>query len=399
MISTSKPKTIVYLVRQTAGGMQNHLLALVSNFKNKYRIDVIAPSNPKLAEKLAALNVPFYQVPIADNLKPLADLSSAFQIRKLLKQLKPDIFHIHGNKTALVGRLALLGKKSPPTVVTVHNFLIFQQAPFPLKQLAASLERFLMRKTTQLITVSEQLKTALVKDERLPAAKIKVIHNGLDLSNWQTLNKEEIRQKLGLEKETFVILTVGRLVAWKGHRFLINALNNPPLNAEENVKLLIAGDGPLKEELAQLIAKQGLTAKITLLGYATNVPELMTAADLFVLPSLNEPFGLVLLEAMAAKLPIIATNNGGVPEIITHQQTGWLVPPQDAPALAAAICRLKSDAQLRATLALNAWQELNNRFSLTEMLAKTEKVYEECLSGEQKAKILVAAEAKDRKGA
>jgi glycosyltransferase involved in cell wall biosynthesis len=224
------------------------------------------------------------------------------------------------------------------------------------------------------------LKVALIKDERLPGEKIKVIHNGIDLNNWQTFNRWELRQKLGLERETFVILAVGRLVAWKGHSFLINALNTPPLKAEKNIKLLIAGDGPLKKQLTQLVAEQGLSAKITFLGYVTNVPELMAAADLFVLPSINEPFGLVLLEAMAAKLPIIATNDGGVPEIITHRQTGWLVPPQDATALAAAISRLKSDANLRATLAATAWQELNNRFSLAEMLAKTERVYEQCLN-------------------
>jgi len=380
MSSTSATKTVVYLVRQTAGGMQNHLLALVSNFKNKYKIAVIAPPNPQLKQRLAALNVPFYEIPLADNLKPLQDLVSVYQLRKLLKQLRPDILHIHGNKAALVGRLALLGKKAPPTVVTVHNFLIFQQAFFPLKQMAAAVERFLMRKTTQLITVSEQLKVALIKDERLPGEKIKVIHNGIDLNNWQTFNRWELRQKLGLERETFVILAVGRLVAWKGHSFLINALNSPPLKAEKNIKLLIAGDGPLKKQLTQLVAEQGLSAKITFLGYVTNVPELMAASDLFVLPSVNEPFGLVLLEAMAAKLPIIATNDGGVPEIITHRQTGWLVPPQDATALAAAIIRLKSDANLRATLAATAWQELNNRFSLAEMLAKTERVYEQCLN-------------------
>jgi len=380
MSSTSATKTVVYLVRQTAGGMQNHLLALVSNFKNKYKIAVIAPPNPQLKQRLSALGVPFYEIPLADNLKPLQDLVSVYQLRKLLKQLRPDILHIHGNKAALVGRLALLGKKAPPTVVTVHNFLIFQQAFFPLKQMAAAVERFLMRKTTQLITVSEQLKVALIKDERLPGEKIKVIHNGIDLNNWQTFNRWELRQKLGLERETFVILAVGRLVAWKGHSFLINALNSPPLKAEKNIKLLIAGDGPLKKQLIQLVAEQGLSAKITFLGYVTNVPELMAAADLFVLPSVNEPFGLVLLEAMAAKLPIIATNDGGVPEIITHRQTGWLVPPQDATALAAAISRLKSDANLRATLAATAWQELNNRFSLAEMLAKTERVYEQCLN-------------------
>jgi hypothetical protein len=107
MSSTSATKTVVYLVRQTAGGMQNHLLALVSNFKNKYKIAVIAPPNPQLKQRLAALGVPFYEIQLADNLKPLQDLVSVYQLRKLLKQLRLDILHIHGNKAALVGRLAL----------------------------------------------------------------------------------------------------------------------------------------------------------------------------------------------------------------------------------------------------------------------------------------------------
>lgn len=376
----SRRAHIVYLIRQTAGGMQNHLLALTANFQQKYQITVITPPNKQLIKKLKQQNINFFEVNIDDRLHPIKDLISIYQLQKLLRKLKPDLIHIHGNKTALVGRLALLGQKAPPIVLTVHNFLIFQQAPFPLKQLAAAVERRLAKKTARIITVSHQLKEALIKDERLPANKIEVIHNGLNLRAWSELNKEACRQRLSLKPNDFVILAVGRLVDWKGHRYLIEAVNCLSADEQKNVKVFIAGDGPLRQKLEQLIAGLNLSAKIKLLGHVSKVQELMAAADLFVLPSVNEPFGLVLLEAMAAKLPIIATASGGVPEIITHKENGWLVKPAQPLALAEAIRRLKTDAHLRSKLIANGWQVVNSRFSLAEMVAKTERVYEACLS-------------------
>lgn len=371
---------VAHLIRQAAGGMQKHLLELVGSQRTgSYQPVVISPPNKTLELELKALGVPFYEAAMSPGLSP-GDILVVRRLAVILRSLKPDILHIHGNKTALVGRPAAYFANVRHVVVTVHNFLIFQNAVWPVRAVAGFIERLLARGTDKIIAVSDSLKENLVKIEHIDPAKIVVIHNGLDIDerrSWRA-PQPRLRGPMGLSADDFVVAAIGRLVGWKGHDVLIEAAREL-IKAKPRTRVLIAGDGERKPALAQLIADRNLEKHVFLLGHVVDPKPLLAAADMFVLPSINEPFGLVVLEAMAAGLPIVATAGGGVPEIITDDVTGLLVPPGDIEALGAAMLRLAADTALQKRLSAAAIHAVETGFSLDRTIKQTEEVYAECM--------------------
>ncbi len=222
----AKKIKLVYLLRQTVGGMQKHVLELVSRLdKRRYQLEVIAPKNPLLQAELEKLSIPYIRVDIADELNLFNDWQAVRELKKVLSTLKPDILHIHGNKSAMVGRLAARGLKIPAVIVTVHNFLKFQDANALLRLPASWLERWLARYTDKIITVSDGLKRSLIEIEGLPAVKISTIFNGIDISDWDRNETSDLfRQRLGISDDDLLVANIGRLVPFKGHKILLEAV-------------------------------------------------------------------------------------------------------------------------------------------------------------------------------
>lgn len=378
---------IVHLIRPAMGGMQNHVFELVSGLNKKgYPVDVIASPNETLESKLKVIDVSSYRVPLSDRLNP-TDLINVIRLARLLKRLRPDILHIHGNRTALVGGIAasLAGVRS--TVVTVHNFLMYQNAK-GLKKAAASLvDRRLDAHSDKIIAVSDSLKRSLVDSERFEPSKISVIHNGVDPDGWRrpAAGKAELRARFGLKAKDFVVTSVGRLVDWKGRDLLIEAAARS-ITSRPDLKVIIAGDGPLFDELSKSIQDRRLEANIWLLGRVADTRPLLALSDMFCLPSRNEPFGLVLLEAMAAGLPVVAFDSGGVPEIIEDGVSGILVPTGDVAGLSRAIEGLADDDEKRRRLAAAGSLRVEERFTLGRVVERTEMIYNEVLQNQRPAR-------------
>lgn len=370
---------LVYLLRQTVGGMQKHVLELASGLdRSRYQLQVIAPENSQLQAELKKLSIPFHRLDIADNLNLFSDWQAVRALKEVLSGLKPDILHIHGNKSAMVGRLAARGLNIPVVIVTVHNFLKYQDARAVLRLPASWLERWLTTYTDRIITVSTSLERSLIEVEHLPSTKINTIFNGIDVSQWDNIAKtDRFRRSRAIKDDDFLVANIGRLVPFKGHKILLEAASILTDKSPE-IKFAIAGNGPLKQELLAKRDSLGLEKNVFFLGHVADVKELLAAADIFVLPSLKEPFGIVLLEAMAARLPTVATGAGGVPEIIKGE-SGILVPPNDPEALATAINKLFTDPEYRRELVDNAYQRVSEEFSIKKMVALTDELYRNCL--------------------
>ena len=170
------------------------------------------------------------------------------------------------------------------------------------------------------------------------------IYNGVDVESLRKRKVDRIqkRQEIGVEDDCFLIVTAGRLVPVKGYTYLVAALAQV-ITEIPNIRLVFLGDGELRGELSGQVKTLGLEKQVLFLGMRNDVPEIISCSDLFVLPSINEGFGVVLLEAMAMKCPIVATNVGGVPEVVLDGETGILVPPGDPVQLARGIIRLLKD--------------------------------------------------------
>jgi len=191
-----------------------------------------------------------------------------------------------------------------------------------------------------------------------------------------------VRAALGIAPNALLILTVGRLTEQKGHRYLVDAI--PALIAEfPEARFVWAGDGPLYTELCERLQQLKLADQVLMLGKRNDIPELLAAADLFVLPSLFEGLPLVVLEALAAGVPVIATRAGGTSEIFTDESQGMLVAPGDAKALATAIGLALRQPELRSNWAQAGRARFKAAFSATRMAAETTALYRQLLMNAQ----------------
>jgi glycosyltransferase involved in cell wall biosynthesis len=212
------------------------------------------------------------------------------------------------------------------------------------------------------------MKEDVLSFTRMPREKVKVVPLGTDLQQFDPshYNKIEARKIFGLPEKGYTIGVLGRLDRLKGQHILLRAVPEV-VEQHPNVIFLVVGDETAgehgyKEYLLKLCHELGIERYVKYLPFIDDVPRLMAALDVFVLPSFSETFGLVVVEAMAMERPIIATNAGGLPEIITDGKTGLLVKPRDATAVAWAIHRVLSDSALRSSLGHLAREEALRRY-------------------------------------
>jgi glycosyltransferase involved in cell wall biosynthesis len=207
--------------------------------------------------------------------------------------------------------------------------------------------------------------------------------NGIDPAKWDpAIDGSALRRELGVPLDALVLASVSRLFSWKGQRELIRAV---ALLKDEfpNLKLLIVGNDAVEvegssfsEELKTLAGSLGVLDRILFTGGRSDVPRVMASCDVFTLPSFEEPFGLVFLEAMAMRRPVAAVNNGGTPEVVEHGRTGLLSPPWDVPALAANIATLLRDPALRAEMGARGRERMLEHFTAQRMAREVGAAYE-----------------------
>jgi glycosyltransferase involved in cell wall biosynthesis len=234
-----------------------------------------------------------------------------------------------------------------------------------------------LRRADALVAVSSFVAQTLVDSGHRPE-RIHVVLNAIDTGRWNPgTGRDEIRREFGIGADAPVVLTVCRLFEAKGARQLIEAL--PAIRAHHpDVRLLIVGSEMqhgFKKELEDLARDLGLGDNVTFTGQRRDVPELMAAADVYAMPSQWEPFGLVFAEAMAMRLPVIALDNGGTPEVVTHGVTGLLSPLGDQQALASNLCTLLCDPERRAAMGDRGRARVVDHFPLTRMARDIEHVY------------------------
>ncbi|HEY4103152.1 MAG TPA: glycosyltransferase family 4 protein [Polyangiaceae bacterium] len=246
--------------------------------------------------------------------------------------------------------------------------------------------RFGVARADAVFSISRYVTSTLLAMGR-PASSIHTILNGIDPSKWDpAIDGNELRRELGVPADVLVLASVSRLFSWKGQRELIRAF--ALVHAViENVRLLIVGadaseveGGSFSDELKELASNLGVRQKVIFTGARSDVPRVMAACDVFSMPSFEEPFGLVFLEAMAMKRPVVAIDNGGTPEVVEAGETGLLSPPWDIAALAANLLTLLRDPALRARMGERGRARLLEHFTSQRMARDAEKGYEAVLA-------------------
>src|SRR5207247_2049140 len=218
-------------------------------------------------------------------------------------------------------------------------------------------------------------------------AKVRCTYNGVDLSKFFPRQPSQaLRKSLALTRSGPVVMSVGRFVRYKGYEYLLEAALLVR-QAMPGVHWVLVGDGELKRELENQVRLLGLEAQVHFTGWRENITELLALCDLFVLPSLGEHFGRVLIEAMAMAKAIVATDSGGVPEVVIDGETGLLVPPADATPLAEAVIKLLRNPALDSRLGKAGLQRVEHEFSMTRHVRAVEALYRECIGAEAVASL------------
>lgn len=290
------------------------------------------------------------------------------ELRTLLIDFRPDVVHSHMVHANILARLVRLVTPIPRLICTAHN----TDEGGRLRMLAYRLTDRLADISTN---VSEEAVQAFIKSKAVARGRMQTVHNGIPTAifRFDAHGRERIRQELGTPPDTQVILAVGRLEEQKDYANLLHAVAQME-REKSGFVLWIAGDGPLRQKLLELADTLGVSHRIRFLGVRLDVPKLMSAADVFVLPSAWEGFGLVVAEAMACERVVVATDCGGVREVVGD--TGYLVPTRNPQALAAALTKAMAlPPSEKSRLGRLARQRVETHYSLDQAVEKWASLY------------------------
>jgi glycosyltransferase involved in cell wall biosynthesis len=283
-----------------------------------------------------------------------------------------EIVHTHNTAGLVYGGTAGLLARVPRIIHTEHG----KEPGFENKRLLNIAEHFLIRRVSHVVAVSEDLKSTVVSSAKLMCGKISVIPNGIAVNDfYQPSLRDGTRSALGIGRDEFAIGSIGRLVPLKNHRFLIHLLNSLRDDLPK-MKLVIIGDGPMRVELEKECMDMMLSNRVLFLGERRDIPGLLAALDLFVHPSLTEGISITLIEAMAARKPIIASDVGGNPEVINSYHTGILVSLDRVQEWIEIIRRMVRDNGLREDLSEKARRRAIENFSLERMVSSYANIYQ-----------------------
>ena len=388
-----KTKVIHVITRFDKGGAsENTFLTVQGLDKNKYDVILIrglseescmgteetaaVESNLSEAEKggVKVITIP----ELVRSIHPLNDLKALFGLIGIFRDEKPHIVHTHTSKAGILGRWAAFFANITIIVHTPHGHVFWGYFNKWKTACFILLERMTASITDKIITLTEQEKKDHLRFKIAPDEKFTVIHSGVDLTAFSNarINALAMREKLGISPEAFVVGTAGRLTPIKGQKYLLEAaaIISP---RKPDLFFVFLGDGELASELSKMASSRGIK-NVMFLGWRQDVPEVMSTFDIFVLPSLNEGMGKVLVEAMALGKPIVASDVGGIPDLVIHNHNGLLVPPADVEGLVNSINELLHDPIKRKEMG-DRGKVVAADYSAEAMIQKIDQLYDEAI--------------------
>ncbi|HEX2754961.1 MAG TPA: glycosyltransferase [Candidatus Limnocylindrales bacterium] len=369
MPGPKRVRVVEILATGTNGGAQEHVFGLMTRMDTThYEASVVSLSAGSAVRKLERHG---FDVTVIDQPD---DADAVRALTTLLARVQPDIIHTHMYRADLVGTRAAMalgesGRRRPYIVSTVHS-----------SRVRSHEDRELLRRLTpemdQLIAVSKSIERKIAAEHRT-GAPVRLIYNGVDLQRYDHTDPCcTLRDEYGMEPGAPIVGVVARLEPEKGHQTLIEAWPQV-LREVPAAYLLIVGEGSRRDFLEQWAAAHKVAHRVVFAGRRDDIPAVTAAIDVAVLPSWREAQGLSILEAMALSRPVVASDVGGIPEMIEDGVTGLLVEHDNPVALAAAIVRLLTDHAYADTLARAGHDLVHDRFCIELMVKAVEQIYDE----------------------
>lgn len=361
---------LVYYEPQPSG-QTTHVLSLARGLDpRRYDLTVVLPE--RLASAAAAFEQTGVRVTPLPVRKVLWRPRALTGLGSLVQEWKPDVVHVHSQEAGLVARpiARLAGARA---ILYTPQTIDIRRARW--QGLYARLERALARLTDTIISVNEADRQRLIQ-WGIPSNKVVTVPNGIDLAGFDELRDiAELRRALGVDPARPLVLQAGRLSAQKDPLAFVEGAARV-LRDHPHAQFAILGDGPLRDAVATRIRELGLERHVHLPGWHTGASRLLAAASVVTLTSRWEGAPYTLLEAMACSRPVVATAVNGCPEIVAAGETGWLFPPGDPAAWAAAVSALLADPERAKAMGLRGRERVQERFSQERMIARMEAHYQ-----------------------
>ena len=353
------------------GGQEARVLAEMEWMRAQgHWVALAAPPESALAKRAWGADILFYPLRTHKTLLPV----EAARLAAWLIRNRVEVVNTHSSNDGWLAGLAARLAVRPILIRSRHI-----EVDYPNRFWSGVAFRFLPR---HVITTSRRIADRLVAELGISPARATCIATGVDLARFHRKVEGTLHQELGVDPEVALVGMISVLRSWKGHATFLDAAARLLGDSKRPVRFVIAGDGPGRDELAAKIAQEPWKDHVTLLGYRTDVPNILASLDVLVLPSYaHEGIPQIILQAQAMSCAVVATTVGGIPEVVEDGVTGLLVPPRDAEALAQKIAALLDDPALDARLGQNARAAVMKHYSLDAMGERLLELYEKCSPG------------------
>ena len=371
-----KVNLLFVITKLELGGAQKQLLSLASRLdKEKFQIHLFTAKDGLLLQEALSIRglkmrrSPFLERPI----NPLFDLLALIEIYWFIKKNNIEVVHTHSSKAGILGRWAARLAGTKIILHTVHGWSFHGYQNILARVFCIWLERLTAQFTDKLIVVSDYDRQEGLRSHIGIQEKYSLIRYGIDFREFSVRNNS-VRTDLGINLDDLVVGMVSCLKPQKSPQDFIKLVFRIKQNFS-NTKFLLVGDGFLRKETKMLISMYGLQRDVILFGWRQDVPRILSAMDIFVLTSLWEGLPIAVLEAMSSSLPVVATNTGGIREVVREGINGFLVEPHDIERMLYRVTLLLKNCDLRLNLGKHAKDSLGEDFSLENMLKKSEHLY------------------------
>ncbi len=366
-----KHQNILHIVHSlNIGGLEHVVIDLAESFHAKGHLVTICCLSEKgpLSVRAEGTGIRVLTTKKRNGIDPRIP----FNLRTLIKKDRFDIIHTHNEAGLVYGTPGALMAGCRNIVHTEHG----KEPGYERDGMLQKVEGILLKRVRQVVLVSDRLKETMPSLRKVKEDRIRTVINGIDAERYSVL-RHKTKMKIGLllEPDCFVIGHVARMVPLKNQLFLLSVFEE--LRKEfSHIKLVIAGDGPSRKDLEAYCIQAGMVRDVHFLGARSDIPEVLSMMDLFMLTSKTEGISITLLEAMAAGIPVMASNVGGTPEIIEHGRNGILLGLGDPRKWVERARELIRSPEERARLSFNGRTSVKRDFSLTAMTDSYEKIYQ-----------------------
>lgn len=375
-MSTAGPIRLLHVYQNSnVGGIQQQLLSLLREYDRAVVDPVFCSLGPRgeIGSELERLGIPF--VALGRGRSHRVSPGIVLELARLMRKHGTQVVRTHKYRANLYGRVAALIAGVPVRIASFHG-----NYRKDLRLERRIVNRLLSRATDRFVAVSGSISDDIVRYDAVEPSRVIVIRNGVDTERFRPLERRpDLRREFALQENAVVVGTIGRFVSAKGFEYLIEAVAQLAPSVP-GIVLVIVGEGSLREKFEERAAALGIAERLVFPGMRRDIPEVLNAFDVFVMPSVAEGLPNALLEAMSCSRPIVATAVGGIPEVLGDRRNGLLVAPKDAAALAAAIAEMLRDSAFSERCGQTARQDILDRHSIRATARTWEALYRKLLA-------------------